>query len=122
MIAEKLAAALQGLTVNLNEFRSDVDKKEEKQLEKCRRMMDSSKINSSTHSTWIIDGITCQAEIDFFQTYFSNRLVLCRRQTIKSDDELAFNINTTWFFTFSTIGEENLDEQIKNFSKLIVHQ
>jgi len=88
-----------------------------------------------TNPIWIICDIRRYTDIDFFQKYFPNNLLLVRIEASidtrknrgwiftsnidDSESECQLDENISWSFIFSNNDSDNFDEQINNLIKII---
>ena len=85
-----------------------------------------------SYPIWIIDDVRYNTDIEFFKKYFNDRLILVRIETsneirekrgwiLTNDIESEYQLDTNiqWSFVFSNNEEDNLNEQMNNFIKMI---
>ncbi|CAF0994645.1 unnamed protein product [Adineta steineri] len=111
------------------------DKRREDSSIFCRLAIEQKDEICLTNPIWIVCDIRRYTDIEFFQKYFSNQLLLVRIEASidtrkkrgwiftsdidDSESECQLDENVDWSFVFSNNDTDNFDEQINNLIKLI---
>ncbi|CAF2402520.1 unnamed protein product [Rotaria sp. Silwood2] len=111
------------------------DKRNEDPSIFCRMAIEQKHELCLTNPIWIICDIRRYTDIDFFQKYFPNCLLLVRIEASidtrkkrgwiftsnidDSESECQLDKNVEWSFVFSNNDSDNFDEQMNNLIKMI---
>jgi phosphomevalonate kinase len=101
----------------------------------CRMAIEQKEDMCLTNSIWIVCDIRRYTDIEFFQKYFSEHLLLVRIEASidtrkkrgwiftsnidDSESECQLDKNVQWSFVFSNNDSDNFDEQMNNLIKMI---